>query len=368
VRLSSITSRSLVLVLAFLALPAPTASAKSSADVRRELEQVTARLQAVETEQALVVDRLTRLNRELAATEATLAATRATLGKRVRNIYMSGMGASPIQVLLTSEDPDQGLERMGLLEATTRGETEALRAYRVSRRKQRQVKTQVEGARKKIDDAERRLRRDTAALGKLFDLLARQEAEAARKKAEAAERARQARLAAARAEERRLLRIKNERERAAARERQRRARERASRSGATRVSTGGHTCPVGPAHSFVDTWGAARSGGRRHQGTDIFAPHGSPVYAVVSGRVRTDYNRLGGVVLYLNGDDGHEYYYAHNSANVAGSGQRVAVGELIARVGQTGNARGTSPHVHFELHPGGGSPVNPYGFLRSVCG
>lgn len=328
---------------------------------------MTARLQAVETEQALVVDRLTRLNRALAATEATLAATRATLGRRVRNIYMSGMGSSPIQVLLTSEDPDQGLERMGLLESTTRGETEALRAYRVSRRKQRQVRTQVEGARRQIDETERKLRRDTAALGKLFDLLARQEAEAARKKAEAAERARQARLEAIRAEERKLASIRDLKARADAREK-RRAQERASRSGANRVATGGHTCPLGPAHSFIDTWGAARSGGRRHQGTDIFAPHGAPVYAVVSGRVRTSHNRLGGIVIYLNGDDGHEYYYAHNSANVAGNGQRVAVGELIARVGQTGNAQGTSPHVHFELHPGGGSPVNPYGFLRSVCG
>lgn len=365
-RLSSITSRLLVLVLVLLAAPAPSASARTSADVRKELERITVRLQEAEAQQARVLDRLTRLNRELAATEAALAATQATLARRVRTIYMSGMGASSIEVLLTSEDPDTGLERMGMLEATTRGETEALRTYRVQRRKQRQVKTLVDQARKEIGDTQRKLRRDTAALGKLFDALSRQEAEAARKKAEAAERAREARLAAILAEERRLARIADERARARARERAR--AQRASRSTTSRVATGGHTCPVGPAHSFADTWGAARSGGRRHQGTDIFAPHGSPVYAVVGGRVRTDYNRLGGVVLYLNGDDGHEYYYAHNASNIARSGQRVAVGELIARVGNTGNASRTAPHVHFELHPGGGSPVNPYPFLRSVCG
>ena len=363
-RLRTLTSALLALVLTFLLVPATTASARTSADVRRELERVTASLHAVELKRELVLDRLTKLNRALAKTEATLAETRKLLARKVRNIYMSGMGVSPVEVLLTSDDPDVGLERMTLLEASTRAETEALRTFRVALRKQKQVKALVVDAREEIATAERKLRRDTAALGKLFDLLARQEAEAARKKAEAAERARQARLAAIRAEERRLARIRDEALRAAERERAR-ARERASRNRS--VSTAGHTCPVGPAHSFTDTWGAARSGGRRHQGTDIFAPHGSPVYAVVGGTVRSSYNRLGGIVIYLNGDDGNEYYYAHNSENVARTGQRVAVGELIARVGKTGNAQGTPPHVHFELHPGGGSPVNPYPFLRSVC-
>lgn len=362
----TLTSRLMVLVLVFLAMPAPAATAKSSADVRRELARVTTRLQQVEAQQAVIVDRLTKLNRQLAATEATLAAARAMLARRVRMMYMSGLGASDIEVLLTSENPDQSLERLGMLESATRGEKDALRAYRVVRRKQREVRAAVEDARREVDDAQRKLRRDTAALAKLFDALARQEAEAARLKAEAAERARQARLAEIARKERELARIADAEQRAQVRA-QREARERASRS-ANRVPTGGHTCPVGPAHSFADTWGAARSGGRRHQGTDIFAAHGSPVYAVVSGRVRTGYNRLGGIVLYLNGDDGHEYYYAHNASNVAGNGQRVAVGELIARVGKTGNASRTAPHVHFELHPGGGSPVNPYPFLRSVCG
>jgi peptidoglycan LD-endopeptidase LytH len=127
---------------------------------------------------------------------------------------------------------------------------------------------------------------------------------------------------------------------------------------------GGAACPV-PNASFTDTWGAARSGGRSHQGTDLLAPQGSPAYAVVSGRVRTSSSSLGGISLYIDGDNGETYFYAHNAANVASTGQRVAAGDLVAKVGATGNAGGTS-HVHFERHVGGRS-VNPYDFLRRLC-
>jgi murein DD-endopeptidase MepM/ murein hydrolase activator NlpD len=123
-------------------------------------------------------------------------------------------------------------------------------------------------------------------------------------------------------------------------------------------------CPV-PNATFTDTYGAARSGGRAHRGTDLLAPHGSPVYAVVSGRIRTASSSLGGISLYLDGDNGETYFYAHNSANVARTGQRVGPGDLIARVGSTGNAGGTN-HVHFEREVGGRS-VNPYEFLRRLC-
>jgi murein DD-endopeptidase MepM/ murein hydrolase activator NlpD len=129
-------------------------------------------------------------------------------------------------------------------------------------------------------------------------------------------------------------------------------------------SSGGAACPV-PNASFTDTYGASRSGGRAHQGTDLLAPYGSPVYAVVSGRVRTASSSLGGISLYIDGDNGETYFYAHNSANVASNGQRVQAGDLVARVGSSGNAGGTN-HVHFERQVGGRS-VNPYDFLRRLC-
>ena len=127
-------------------------------------------------------------------------------------------------------------------------------------------------------------------------------------------------------------------------------------------------CPVGPVHSFTDTWNAPRSGGRKHQGTDVFAPQGSPAYAVVDGVVdQWSASGLGGIALWLRGTDGTRYYYAHNVSNVAPVGSRVVAGQLVAYVGTTGNAATTPPHVHFEAHPQGGAAANPYPWLAALC-
>ena len=129
------------------------------------------------------------------------------------------------------------------------------------------------------------------------------------------------------------------------------------------------SCPVSKPYSFVDSWGAARSGGRAHKGTDIMNPMRNRVHAIVDGVVsRQSTSSLGGISLYLQGVDGNEYYYAHLDSYASRVGQRVKAGELIAYNGQTGNARYTAPHVHFEVHPGGGSPVNPYPYVRAACG
>jgi len=134
--------------------------------------------------------------------------------------------------------------------------------------------------------------------------------------------------------------------------------------------TDGRTCPVSGASAFVDSWGAPRSGGRRHQGVDMIAPRGTPLVAVEGGAVlRTDDGGLGGISVWLRGDSGDHFYYAHLDALADGlsAGRRLAVGDRLGTVGNTGNARYTTPHLHFELHPGGGGAVNPYPLAAELC-
>jgi murein DD-endopeptidase MepM/ murein hydrolase activator NlpD len=126
-------------------------------------------------------------------------------------------------------------------------------------------------------------------------------------------------------------------------------------------------CPVAGPVSFIDTWGWARSGGRRHQGSDMMAASGTPVVAPVDGIVEARGNSLGGLSYHLYAADGTYYYGTHLSAY--GATGLVAAGTVIGYVGQSGNARGTPPHLHFEIHPGGkGTPaVNPYETIANLC-
>lgn len=149
------------------------------------------------------------------------------------------------------------------------------------------------------------------------------------------------------------------------------ARRKGAAGGVPASITPGFICPMDPAAvHFRDTWGAPRSGGRTHKGTDIFAPMGQPVVAVAEGTVRVYSNRLGGKSVWVYATYGVHFYYAHLSGWAAGlkTGDHVTKGQVIGYNGNSGNAYGGAPHVHFQLHPGGGSPVNPYPTLKRACG
>ncbi|HEX9765683.1 MAG TPA: peptidoglycan DD-metalloendopeptidase family protein, partial [Nitriliruptorales bacterium] len=95
---------------------------------------------------------------------------------------------------------------------------------------------------------------------------------------------------------------------------------------ASQGGSGALRCPVGVPNSFVDTWGAPRSGGRLHRGVDIFAPDGTDLFAVADGVVdRTGTLSLGGITLHLDTDGGDRFYYAHLSAYAAGIGPGARV-------------------------------------------
>ncbi|HKA82617.1 MAG TPA: M23 family metallopeptidase [Acidimicrobiales bacterium] len=133
------------------------------------------------------------------------------------------------------------------------------------------------------------------------------------------------------------------------------------------TSGGGIVCPVqGPVH-FTDTWGAARSGGRVHKGVDMMASYGTPTVAPVSGRVEHRSSSLGGLSWYVYGDNGHMYYGTHLQGYANQGAGWVAAGTVIGYVGASGNAPDGSPHLHFEFHPGGGEPINPYPLAAAAC-
>jgi peptidoglycan LD-endopeptidase LytH len=126
----------------------------------------------------------------------------------------------------------------------------------------------------------------------------------------------------------------------------------------------GWVCPV-PGSTFRNDWGNPRSGGRRHEGTDMFAAMGATILAPVSGTVKRHDGGLAGISFYLQGTDGVEYFGAHLSALTKVGAVRA--GDAIAQVGDSGNARGGAPHLHFEIHPARGSKTNPYNTLAAQC-
>lgn len=122
-------------------------------------------------------------------------------------------------------------------------------------------------------------------------------------------------------------------------------------------------CPVAGPNSFVDSFGWPRVG-HSHQGIDLISPFGTPIVAAHPGTVSRSSSSSGGLQAYVYGSGGYSFY-AHLSSYSSASGS-VGAGTVIGYVGSTGNA-GSTNHLHFEWHPGGGAAVNPYQMLLAVC-
>jgi hypothetical protein len=125
---------------------------------------------------------------------------------------------------------------------------------------------------------------------------------------------------------------------------------------------------VAPA-SLRDNYGAARSGGRRHEGIDLFAPKRTHVVSATAGTVaRLANGGLGGITVSVIDPSGWRHYYAHLDAwGPIREGQRVAPGTLLGYVGTTGNAATTPPHLHYGIYTDRGT-INPYPLLRGGPG
>jgi murein DD-endopeptidase MepM/ murein hydrolase activator NlpD len=132
--------------------------------------------------------------------------------------------------------------------------------------------------------------------------------------------------------------------------------------------------------TFTSSFGAPRSGGRRHHGNDLLAPRLTEVYAIADGVVTyVGINHLSGRNVKIQHEGGWTSHYLHLNNDNPGTddgdapwtltvapgieeGMHVSAGQLIAWVGDSGNAEGTTPHTHFELRIDGG-PIDPYSIL-----
>ncbi|MEX1162989.1 MAG: peptidoglycan DD-metalloendopeptidase family protein [Nitriliruptor sp.] len=363
------------LLTALVVGPALSSSAQSLQEVRAEREQIqsrldraTAALGAVEERVATLGAEAERLESEAGSLAIAVDELREGMQAQVVALFKRGSVRDPLTVFLTSDDPNEALLRAQTLErlvVADLGEVESLGA---DRRRLAAVETrlaeqrrEVEAARADQAELQATLQRDLARAAELQRRLEAEERERQRReeqrRREAAERAAAERDAAARAS----------RSDAPASSSSGPTARSGSGGGSTAVSSSGKACPVGRPHSFSDTWGAPRSGGRSHRGTDILAPYGTPVYAIVSGTWSIQSpGPSAGLWAILRGSDGNQYWYLHLQSHTVSNGARVSAGQQTATNGDTGNARGT-PHVHFELHPGGGSAINPYPTLRAVC-
>ncbi len=325
----------LALVACSFALP-HAAFAKSATELKAELD----RLKSETREAGEAFDRaywrldetevrIDKTDKKIAVTKKRLAKARARLGLHAAGIYRRGE-YEMIEFMLGAASFDDFVNRLDYMRRVGASDAQAVADVKAARQRLNEQRAELVKERKTQSSALASLRSERDRL--------------------------QSRLKTKQAD---FLRVK--------------AQLDAMRGGANRPDgvmgvpgPNGMVFPVRGSYYYANTWGASRSGGRRrHQGTDIMAPRGTPIVAITAGSVRASNNGLGGKCIWLSGAKGWSFYYAHLDGWAVRSGH-VKAGQVIGYVGATGNAAGGAPHLHLQIHPGGGAPVNPYPYLRAM--
>ncbi len=324
--------------------------------VETEMDAAIERYQAVTADLADLTYRTSLLRDRVAEAESEMRSLRDDARSRAIQAYMAG-GADSLDVFFEAETFNQLVTSQHVLEqATARSISDVDRLAAVKR--------ELEKLREQLDEEagdESILRGDTEdAAAALQELVARAEEIVDQAESLRADSRAQYRDAVRKLEAEKLRRRIAEL-----------AKLHGAAAGVPAEVTPGFICPVSGPHWFINDWGFPRSGGRTHKGTDMFASRGTPLVAVADGTVSIANRGLGGKIVWLTADYGVAFYYAHLDGWPSGlkSGDRVSKGQVVGFVGDSGNARGGSPHNHFQLHPGGrGSPpVNPYPTLVRAC-
>jgi len=388
----------LVTVVAAASMLAIPASAEVSAadveaarqrlrDVNQQLQDQVVRYDQAVADEAVLQDRLDGLVVDLAARERELVVIRAAARERATRMYMTA-GAS-VATISTTDDIAHLPARFVYLEAVSQTDRALVNRLEVSRRDYEQQKAVVDAATAEqadlrasmatmVDEIYTELQSADTEYRAVKAEWDAQEAERIRREQE--EAARQAFLATST-----TTTVPTTTTTAAVTTTTASATTTTTAPAETSTTTaastttttippqppGTMTCPVDGATTFTDTWGDPRPGGRAHHGTDLLAAEGTPLVAIEAGYIWSpNWDSDGGLGLYIRGDSGSTWYYAHMSAYVTGlfGGMRVEVGQLVGYVGHTGNA--TVPHLHLGWYPDGyGYPLaDPYPIVLQLCG
>ncbi|MGH8975324.1 MAG: murein hydrolase activator EnvC family protein [Acidimicrobiia bacterium] len=338
--------------LLLVAAPTP-AGAKapkkvSESELKRRANAAAARYARAEAAVARLGNDIDRLEKEVAKLQQKMAPLREAITRRAVAVYQAGRGVDAIAGLSTQPDLVESARGARMVAHASAADLEIIEGLDVARDKVRERQAAIAAKRQDQEAAMTSLDGERKVVELELAVMAR------------ARQDLQSRLVAAPRPDR-ASRGESGRRQVPPQP----VLQTAEAAAAIPVATN-LICPIAGALAFTDSWGDPRGGGRRHKGTDLMNPFGTPNVAVVSGQIARHRSGAGGLAIYLYGDDGHTYYYAHLS-EVVGSDRRVAQGEVVAKTGNSGNARGGAPHTHFEIHPGGGEAVNPYPSMKAVC-
>ncbi len=366
--------------------------AKAKADLKAEqakLDKLAAKQAAAENRDEATKIRIEKVQAKTAAANKKLAALQTRLQSRIRDIYMD-RGSATLEVIDAIISGDMSLDtvikQLKMLSNIAHSDSQLVADVTAQVKELKDLNTELQSQKKQeqVDYAQlvasnqvalQAMESSKDSYNSLHGKVAALQAEEAKRQEAARQLAAAQAKAAAEAKAAALARANTQTNNTT-------TTTKHSSSGTTKTTEPTDTSPPpanvssdwvfpvqGP-NSFVDSWGAPRSGGRTHKGTDIMTARNTPIVAVVKGvigRTTPTDTGLGGITIYLNGSDGNSYYYAHLSSVKSGiqPGVHVTAGEVIGYAGNTGNAAGGAVHLHFEYHPGGGAAAPSYALLMA---